>query len=230
MKLPPIQIVEHDGIQVVRDDGLPGGTKVRALPCLFDGSAEYVYASPVYGYAQIALAHAAKAQGKKALIFCARRRDKHPRTVEAFNAGANIFQVDCGYMTVVRARAREYCASTPGAKLLPFGLDVPEFIAALADVARSGVKKPPAEVWCVAGSGVLCRALQQAWPDAQFNAVRVGAEPSVGKAKLFVAPETFDQDAKIKPPFPSCANYDAKVWRFIKQQARPGSLFWNVAA
>ena len=31
------------------------------------------------------------------------------------------------------------------------------------------------------------------------------------------------------PPFPSCSNYDATAWRFVKAYARQGALFWNVA-
>lgn len=134
MKTPEPVIETHEGIIVVRDDLIAGGTKVRALPVLFNGAEEYVYASPVYGYAQIALAHCAASHGKKALIFCARRKEKHPRTLEAYNAGANVFQVDCGYMSVVKAKAKEYCRQS-GACLLPFGLDNPAFINALSAVA-----------------------------------------------------------------------------------------------
>ncbi len=227
-ELSPPLIETWDGIQVVRDDLIAGGTKARVIHVLFDDADEYVYASPVYGYAQIALAHVAARLGKRAVVFCARRGKTHPRTAEAYNAGANIYQVDCGYMSVVRARAKEYCRET-GAKLLPFGLDDPRIIHALADVAR-GLDIVPKEVWCVAGSGTLSRALQAAWPDAQINAVRVGAEPDAGLARVFVAPEKFEAEAKVPPPFPSCGNYDAKAWRFIRQHAQPGALFWNVAA
>jgi hypothetical protein len=229
--IPPIQIREHEGFIVVRDDLITGGTKARALPVLMAGACggEYVYASPAVGYAQVALAHTAKAHGKKATIFCAHRQQKHSRTLEAAAAGAEIHEVRCGYMSVVRARAADYCRER-GAKLLPFGLDDPAFIGELAKIARSATKTQPSEVWCAAGSGVLCRALQQAWPSASVNAVRVGAGPNVGAARLFPAPETFGQDAKVKPPFPSCSNYDAKVWRFIKWYGKPGALFWNVAA
>lgn len=53
---PPV--IERFGkILVVRDDLVPGGTKARVLPDLLRGGQEYVYASPAYGYAQIALAH-----------------------------------------------------------------------------------------------------------------------------------------------------------------------------
>jgi hypothetical protein len=152
----------------------------------------------------------------------------HPRTAQAAAAGSRIVQVPCGYMSVVRARARAYCAVS-GAKLLPFGLDCPVFIDALASLAKS-MPVSPREVWTVAGSGVLARALQKAWPDAEFHAVRIGASPNAGRAIVHEAPEKFEQDAKIPPPFPSCSNYDAKAWRFIRQHAKPGALFWNVAA
>lgn len=227
MKSEP-QIIEHEGILVVRDDLIPGGTKARVLHVLLNDASEYVYASPVYGYAQIALAHVARESGKQATIFCAARKQLHARTVEAQRAGAKVIQVPHGYLTVVQARARAYCQIT-GAQLLPFGLDVPAFIEALADVARRLAIKPK-EVWCAAGSGVLARALEMAWPQASINAVQVGIQPNAGQAKIYKAPEKFEDDAKgERPPFPSCSNYDAKAWRFIKQYAQPGALFWNVA-
>lgn len=221
--------VERVGqIDVVRDDEIAGGTKVRALPVLLTGAREFVYASPVYGYAQVALAHAAARVGVRATVFCAARKALHPRTAEAQAAGARIVQVPSGYLAVVKARARSYCAVS-GARLLPFGFDTPEFVGALADVAR-GMRVAPAEVWSVAGSGVLTRALQIAWPDASFRAVRIGSVPDVGRATLYVAPEKFEANAEEPPPFPSCANYDAKAWQFVIAHAQPGALFWNVAA
>jgi hypothetical protein len=84
---------EIDNVLVVRDDILPGGTKRRALPVLMKGSTEYVYASPVYGYAQVALAHVARESGKRATVFCAKRSIRHARTLEAQAAGARIIEV-----------------------------------------------------------------------------------------------------------------------------------------
>jgi hypothetical protein len=148
--------------------------------------------------------------------------------LEAEAAGARVVEVPHGYMSVVRKRARDYCEQQ-SAELLPFGLDTPEFIDALATVAK-GLSIKPKEVWTVAGSGVLSRALQQAWPRAKFYAIRVGAVPNAGKAEVLQAPEKFEHDAKILPPFPSCSNYDAKAWRFVRAHAKPGALMWNVAA
>jgi len=228
--LPDPILVEHEGIVVVRDDLLPGGTKRRALHVLLDDQHnDYVYASPVYGFAQIALAHTAQDYNRNATIFCAKRNYRHERTRMAEALGAQIIEVPHGYLNVVKARAQEYCQRT-GAKLLPFGLDDEEFILALADVARRLPIAPPTEVWSVCGSGVLSRALQLAWPDANFFGVRVGIEPDAGRARVFRAPEEFEQLANLRPPFPSTDNYDAKAWSFVKRYASPGALFWNVAA
>jgi hypothetical protein len=216
-----------DGVHVVRDDAFPGGTKARCLEVLLRDADEFVYCSPAWGYAQLALALSAQACGKRAVVFTAARRQLAARTQQAAAAGAKIVPVPHGYMSVLNARAREYCASS-GARLLPFGLDTPPFIAALAEYAAS-LALAPREVWCVAGSGVLCRALQIAYPAAEFHAVQVGHLPAVGAARLHRAPERFEQPARHPPPFLSCLNYDAKAWQFVRRLASPGALFWNVA-
>jgi hypothetical protein len=77
---------------------------------------------------------------------------------------------------------------------------------------------------------VLTRALQLAWPDARFFGVQVGHCPPVTKATIITCDEPFERDARFPPPFPSCSNYDAKVWQHMKRDASPGALFWNVSA
>ncbi len=228
MNLPDPIILEHEGFQVVRDDLLPGGTKRRAIPVFFDEHYEYVYASPVYGYAQVALAYACRDYGYRATIFCAKRKTYAPLTKHALEIGATIIEVPYGYLNVVQARAREHCRST-GAKLLPFGLDDPMFIQVLADVAAT-LSVTPKEVWSVVGSGVLTRALQMAWPTATFYGVRIGAYSDAGLATVMLASEAYEKPAQYAPPFPSCLNYDAKAWVFMKKHASPNALFWNVAA
>lgn len=219
---------QHGKVLVLRDDLLPGGTKSRIIPHLLQGAAEFVYASPAYGYAQIALAISCQAMGLRATIFTAKRNELHARTKEAKDAGARIVMVPHGYLSNVQAKAKAY-AEKVNAKLLPFGLDCPEMTAGIWALAKALPVKPK-EVWTVAGSGTLSRALQAAWPQAVFYAVRVGAASDFGCATVFDAPERFEQDAKVKPPFPSCSNYDAKAWRFIQAKASPGAFFWNVAA
>lgn len=114
--------------------------------------------------------------------------------------------------------------------LLPLGLKIPEIRKALADVARA-VPMKPKEVWCIGATGTLACSLQDAWPDAQHNVVRICKEESAdfGRAKIYDAQEQFSQKAKLPPPYPSVPEYDAKLWRYVKQHASPGALVWNVA-
>jgi hypothetical protein len=221
-------IERHGKVFVLRDDLIEGGTKRRVLPPLLTGADEFVYASAAYGYAQVALAVCCREAGLRATIFTAKRAKLHPRMIEAQRAGAKIVMVPHGYLSNVQAKARAYAASV-GAKLLPFGLDTPEMARGLKALALSLTIRP-AEVWTVAGSGTLTRALQAAWPMARFYAVRIGAAVDCERAGVFDAPERFEQDARRPPPFPSCSNYDAKAWRFIEMRASEGALFWNVAA
>lgn len=220
------QIQEINGRFILRDDAIPGGTKRRALSRMLRAGEEYVYAGPAYGYAQLALAYAADDANADATVFVAKRGELHPRTSEAAKAGAKVVQIPHGYLSNVQAKAKQYCEAT-GAIYVPFGVDSPEFARHIIAFAN-GLPIVPTEVWSVAGSGTLTRALQQAWPDIPFYAVAIGKPPVVGRATLLQAPEKFEQDAKSPPPFPSCSNYDAKAWRFFSTMAAPGALLWNV--
>jgi len=226
---PPI-VTHHDGIAVVRDDLFPVGTKARFLPVLFDDSDEVVYASPAEGGAQTALAHTAAALGKRATIFVAKRKQPHNRALEAKRVGAKVMQVPHGYLNVVQARAREYCKRT-GAKLAPFGVNMPEAIETIAAAAKATGLEPD-EVWCASGSGVLARSLAMAWPNARRHVVEVGRALSaseVAGATIYKAGMPFSKALKEKPPFPSCPHYDAKAWRICKTRRGAGLvLFWNV--
>jgi len=225
----PNPIVETVGrFRVVRDDLLDGGTKRRAIQPLVQFGCEYVYPGPACGYAQLALAYACREVGAIATIFLAKRKTLHRTSQRAVSVGAKAVQVPYGYLATVQARAREYCEAT-GAVLLPFGADTPATIDSIAKAALATGERP-SEVWCVAGSGTLTRALQAAWPHAKHIVVAVGRPPRVGSAKILVAPEKFEQDASHPPPFPSCPNYDAKAWQFMQREAADGALFWNVGS
>lgn len=229
LEIPPVEISEHDGIRVVRDDLIEGGSKVRVAPGLLAGADEWVFAGPAQGYAQLALAIACEAMGKRATFFCAERREPAPITKLALAHGLQVIFVPAGRISVVQHRARAYCELT-GARFVELGLKLPGMEDALCELARS--IEAPAEAWVTAGSGTLCRALARAWPEAEIHAVQVGMRPQLPeRAKLWVAPERFEQDASGPlPPFPSAINYDAKAWRFVAEHASPGALFWNVGA
>lgn len=225
---PPI-VTEHDGVAVVRDDLFPGGTKARFLPALFEGAEELVYASPAEGGAQTALATVAAQLSKRATIFVAKRAAPHPRALMAKRLGARVMQVSPGYLAVVQARAKAY-ADHFGARLAPFGVDVPEAAEAIAAAAR--MIEAPDEFWCAAGSGVLYRGLRLAWPEARGRVVQIGRklEPAdVPMAEVFVHPLSFGQTAKVRAPFPADPHYDEKAWEICRAMHGPGRvLFWSV--
>lgn len=224
------ELQDHDGVLVVRDDRFTGGTKARYLEELFEGSEEVVYASPAEGGAQTALAAVAEQLGKRATVFVAKRKQPHPRALEAKRRGAKVLQVKPGYLTVVQSRAREYAAAR-GASLAPFGVDLPAAIEKIAEAARS-LEEQPDEVWCAAGSGVLARGLARAWPDADRHVVQVGRQLSaedVAGATIHVEHAPFSKAEKQAPPFPSDPHYDAKAWKHCQAEKGSGRvLFWNV--
>lgn len=229
----PVTTERWGTLTVVRDDLLLGGSKRRALtPVMRDlmaqGFLEFVFGGPAEGYAQLALAYSAAEIGAQATYFVAQRRQRYRYTLEAERAGAAIVEVPHGRLNVVQRRARDYCAQT-GAYFFPLGFSTPAYEERLtAEIAAALSGLEMTETWCVAGSGLLTRCLQAARPDVPHHAVRIGFEPSVGSAILHVAPEDFGEEAQDPPPWPSASHYDAKAWRFMRQHAQPGALFWNV--
>ena len=226
-------IKEYDGIKVVRDDLLNGGTKRRAFTIYVKSKPEvdeFVYASPRQGYAQLSLAYACRDLGKKCTVTVP-QGERYWLTNKAVEVGANIIEVPMGYLTNIQAKAKKYCFDN-GAHLIPFGGDHPVIIEAMTQTALSlGVN--PKEVWTVMSSGVLSRGLQAAWPDAKVYGVRIGHNTTrreQGRAETFKSDYKFHQECKEpeRPPFPSSLTYDSKAWMFIKEHASKGSLFWNV--
>ena len=230
----PAPVVErHEGIFVVRDDLVPGGTKARYLAQAFERYDVVAYASPAYGGAQLALAYCARAAGKQAVIFVAKRKQPHARTLEARSVGARVFQVPNGYLTNVQAKARAFCSDT-GAHLMQFGGESDAALEAIAAAARLAwtAAGPFDEVWSAAGSGVLTRGLQRGMPEARrFVAVQVGREVhEAGRAEVVKCSLAFEEEERRPAPFPSCPNYDRKAWLACAEQRSQGArvLFWNV--
>jgi len=233
VKLPAPIIEEFDGIQVVRDDLLDGGTKRRAFNYYVASRPdveEFVYASPRQGYAQLSLAYACRDLGRKCTVTVPKGK-RTWLTKEAKNLGCRIIEVPMGYLTNIQHKAKLYCEKNE-AHLIPFGGDHPIIIEAMCNEAKR-LDINPKEVWTVMSSGVLSRGLQKAWPDAKFYGVQIGhntTEEEMGRAETFRSKYKFQQECKKDelPPFPSSLTYDSKAWTFIKEHATKGALFWNV--
>ena len=160
-----------------------------ALPPLSSEINEFVYASPCYGGFQIALSIFCKNNNKKATIFCAERKIRHPNTDTCIKNGANVIEIPYGYLSVVEKHAREYVSrklmrqitnaeGVLGAPLVPmkiaFGANSPETINIIASRAKRVIETfhttygaMPHEIWCAVGSGTLINGIIQAVAEMQ---------------------------------------------------------------
>jgi hypothetical protein len=230
---PEISIEKHQGVFVVRDDLMAGGSKRALLPYIATGNDHFVYASPVYGGFQIALAAYCQEIGATATIFCAKRKRRHANTNAALAKGAVIKEVSPGYLSVVEKRAKQFAAIT-GATKIQFGAKSAQNKRLLKQrVAKALHKlgKEPQEIWCVIGSGLLVESILAATTQAKVCGVQVGAQYNQRHPRLHLYQyhTTFDKPSKVAAPFQSTANYDRKAWEYcIKHKQSNEVLFWNV--
>lgn len=238
IEVPDPVIRRHDGILVVRDDLVEGGSKMRFLPQVVAGASEIVYGAPFCGGAPWALSVYGRRAGVRVTLFYA-RRDRarwHGRQRAAEANGATIVEVPYGYMTNVQAKARAYAESS-GAVFLPLGFDVADarapFVESMSRVrARVG---DPDQVWCASGSGMLARCLGVAFPESEIRAVAVGlrsrwsAQTFPPNVSVVECPLPFERQTRDLAPFSSCGNYDRKAWAACVRDGMGRRLFWNVA-
>lgn len=230
-----ITIEQHNGVSVLRDDFLPGGTKACFIGELLNPSFDcHVYASPVYGAFQIALAEYCRANGRQSVIFCAKRNEPHENTLLAKQAGARILQVPYGYLSNVQAKARQFCRDNFG-QYLEFGGDSEIAIQRIAERAQkvfAELGRVPDEIFCAVGSGTLLRGIERAaGRQCKITGVCVGANYSGNgeNTTLIKYPLPFEKPARINAPFKTSRNYDLKAWEVCLNRRGGGLvLFWNV--
>lgn len=230
------QIVEHDGFKVVREDLMGFGSKCRFGDILVQKAQTdtLVYVQPRFGFAGISLAYLAEKYNKKLVLFSPSQKEISDHQAICIENGAEMKFKRIAAMPNLNAHAKKW-AEENNATFIPLGLKHELVTAAAVKVAYDLAEKHgyPEEVWSAISTGVLQRALQIAWPDAEFNAVAVARnikDGELGRAKVWSHPKQFSQDvdAAHMPPFPSATNYDAKAWEFMKKHGNPGAWFWNV--
>ena len=239
---PPLVIEKYDGINVVRDDLLNYGSKIRFVDKYISDvkAKEIVFGCcPATGYAQISLPAVANKYNKKVVLFMAKRNPEnyHEYQKQGMDLGAIYKWVNMGMLSVTKSRAQKYYEEdTDNRVLFPIGLEHPTVLGSIIKIARDQISPDSfSEIWSVGSSGTLNRGLQLAFPNKDVNVVSVGHKMSkreIGRAKFYRSEYNFDKVIKEEemPPFPSVPSYDAKAWKFIKKYAKPNALFWNVAA
>lgn len=232
----PVLIESHDGINVLRDDVLPGGTKSillkEILPPAYE---EYIYASPVYGAFQVALTLFCQNAGKTAVIFCAKRKTEHQNTRLCREAGAKVIELPAGYLSVLEHHARKYEAENKKAYKIHFGAYYPESLKLIADRTKQVIRElgdEPDVIFCAIGSGTLVQGILLGTSKCIVHGVAVGKEYADTHERLVVHRYhlPFEKVSRSKCSFPSTPNYDLKAWEYcLRYSPRDKKiLFWNV--
>ena len=234
---------------VVRDDYLCGGTKSRVVyPFLKENAQyqEYVYVSPWYGGAQIALPLLLKRLDQEMPSSNGPRRaiiviDQYP--VGAVDPKWRLppfaligEQLGATFVQIPHHKdkfkfAEEYARANRGLLLRP-GFDYPEVVHEIARLGRELQARFGHfdECWCATGSGTLIRGLQLSELADSYHAVCIFDYcPDVGKAEPIVHWQGHNEVVPFNeaPPYRSALHYDAKLWSYLR--ARPGKiLVWNV--
>lgn len=241
--LGPLEIspynVNGKTISVVRDDLSGVGTKARFGDLLVSKTQEdtLVYVQPRCGYAGISLCYLAKKYQKRLVLFCPAAKEPSDHQRYCQEQGAELRFVRIAAMPVLGGIAREWAARNK-ACFIPLGLRHELVTAAGVRVAFDlawQLGYQPSELWVAFSTGVLCRSLQIAWPDTRFRSVAVARnikDGELGRSLVVSHPFPFLKDEKKDelPPYPSVGNYDAKVWRYVKEFACDGAFVWNVAS
>lgn len=239
-------------VTLIDDSHLPAGTKQRALS-FFDRYRDndvWIAVCASIGTAQVLVSYAANLRRKinTQLVGEATREPvchvfvvgPHHRLIHrAEEYGAIVHRVRGSVKDAIDEAQRLFGRSEREGHypaMIPFGLEHPKFIRILTKVLVEQVeglhlRNFDGKVFVATGSGVLLKCLLQALPKAHFVAVQVGryVQPQ-DRVCVKKAPERFSQPAERPPPYPSIAEYDAKVRRFVEEMGEDGDVVWNVAA
>ena len=230
---PPPKLIEHEGVQVIRDD-LIVGTKSRGgdLLCHKMQGDKIVYCQPRTGLAGVSILDAAAHHGKKTVLFMPSSKEISHHQACCIERGAEVIFERIAAMPNLRLYAQRW-ADRNGGTFIPLGLKHELTTAAIVHAAST--LPEPDEVYVAISTGVLSRALQIAWPNARFTCVAVARNLQAGEAghaEVISEPLPFTTPEKKQnlPPFPSIATYDSKLWKYIPKDGKKVRYMWNVGA
>lgn len=231
---PDPVVTVHDGVRVVRDDLLVG-SKVRGGDCLVSSLPEeieeLVYVQPRTGLAGVSIIDVARRHGKIVTLFMPASKAVSVHQACCIERGATPKFRRIAAMPNLNKFAREYADESPSRFFIPLGLKHPMVTAGIVKVAAR--IPAPDLVYTATSTGVLTRALQIAWPDAEFVSVCVSRNMKAGElgvADPISHPLAFTACPKPEtlPPFPTVPTYDGKVWPYVPKNSDRDVLFWNV--
>tara|TARA_R110000868_G_C10973188_1_gene771581 strand:+ start:103017 stop:104069 length:1053 start_codon:yes stop_codon:yes gene_type:complete len=240
-------IIEHDGVLVVRDDMLPGnlGSKCRFAEALMQQTKEkyIVYAMVREGQALKVLASVAKKYNKIVIGVACLYKTIPTSHIEAMQHGAVMMYYQTGGMAGARKRCRAFINDQLQGQgvYIPAGVKHPFITAGFAkSVRRIYDQYKPDIIFSVASTMTMNHGIQIGAPkECEVVAIQVAGNSSTkkwpGRAKCIIHDQPFSQPCPKEdlPPFNSIKSYDAKGWKYALEykKANPDKIvmFWNVA-
>ena len=219
------------------------------------GVQELCYASPFAGFAQVALAVCCQALELPCHIFAERDKSQahqgpssaralHPFSKLAKDLGAHVHLFDS--LDDAERASASFSSRRFQSKKIPLGFNCPAYLTFFEEnVAKiwkqlTSLGLRPERIWVPVGSGTLALTLRAALPPSvrlecldvrvlPLNDPRLLAVARLPNTTLRHVPELFHERAGLTPPIPSNLHYDAKLWRYLRSEAAPSDLWWNVA-
>jgi hypothetical protein len=237
-------------INVIRDDFLQGGTKLRGLIYYVNYDTVYnikknkqplIYAGPSQGVAQVALACIGKYYNIKTYMVYSARQEKplHNMSLKAKSHGIEL--VYGGFNLDGAIKKGYQIAKEQNGILLPFGLDDIIFktcliyaLSQLTTIKKLNNIGHPKRLWLVAGSGVILHCMYHIFPKTHFIVLQVGKTiwpdtVDISRTTIIISPLKFTDNALIESPYPSVSSYDKKIWEFVNEYGEDNDYIWNVA-
>jgi 1-aminocyclopropane-1-carboxylate deaminase/D-cysteine desulfhydrase-like pyridoxal-dependent ACC family enzyme len=189
--------------------------------------------------------------GMHAIIsYPARKGHPIPRAIQIAQAlGAEVIPIRGNHVSICYSQATKLVRKLHG-RMLPFGLDCPEAVLAIAEEATTvpaDLVRDGTVIIC-SGSGVTLAGLLTGLPVPPQRFIAISSGRSVAKILACVSryvskipntldlrPATFPYDHALEfpCPFPSHPHYDLKAWKYLVDHIRllPDPIFfWNVGA
>ena len=236
------------------NDTIFGGTKVRFLQYRFsllnDNITEIIYVGPYTGMAQIALGALCLKYKLKCKIFLNTEYNNNIEHNPLVKFGKTKLRINYDFIKKGRTLkntlkdAKKYFLNDSSRFLFPFGMNEEDYLSFYAKILKNAIKKlkQPKRMWLVVGSGTILRLFQMIWPETQYLCVQVGKqiykeylEPrklyngNIVQDLVYIAPEEFTTNAEIQPPYQTIPWYDAKLWRFVLENANDRDAIFNIA-
>lgn len=202
-----------------------------------EGFREFVYAGPVNAMGAFALAQGCVENNVRCTLFLIGTRLS--KQAKGFPSNIVIYLVQ-NNLRELNVIAEKYVQENNKRLLVPFGINDVLYKDLLLNSIRNDCRinnLKPQRMWLAVGSGTLLSVLLEIFPQTEFHVVQVGKKLWVDifsaddqkRIYLYSAPERFTQPSKLRPPYSSLLNYDAKVWQFVISLGQDGDYIWNVA-